>query len=97
MFTLRSQTEDLDLIGRGGGNRPTDLHINLMNYVLALLLPPLSILFAGRPILAVLVFLIWLPAIIFSGGLGHPIFVVLAWILIWQGQQDARAYRTRRD
>ena len=68
-----------------------------MNYVLALLLPPLSILFAGRPILAVLVFLLWLPAIIFSGGLGHPIFVILAWILIWQGQQDARAYRTRRD
>jgi hypothetical protein len=68
-----------------------------MNYVLALLLPPLSILFAGRPILAVIVFLFWVPAIIFSGGLGHPIFVILAWILIWQGQQHARDRGVRRD
>jgi uncharacterized membrane protein YqaE (UPF0057 family) len=67
--------------------------MGVMNYVLALLLPPLSILFAGRPILAVVVFLFWLPAIIFSGGLGHPIFVILAWLLIWQGQQDARVRR----
>ena len=64
-----------------------------MNYVLALLLPPLSILFAGRPILAVVVFLFWLPAIIFSGGLGHPIFIALAWIIIFQGQEDRRARR----
>ena len=64
-----------------------------MNYVLALLLPPLSILFAGRPFLSVVVFLFWVPAIIVSGGLGHPIFVLLAWILIWQGRQDARARR----
>lgn len=68
-----------------------------MNYVLALLLPPLSILLAGRPILGVVVFLIWLPAIIFSGGLGHPVFVIPAWILIWQGQEDSRARRLRRD
>ncbi len=72
---------------------PTGPHMGVMNYVLALLLPPLSILFAGRPILAVVVFLFWLPAIVFSGGLGHPIFVILAWLLIWQGQQDARVRR----
>jgi hypothetical protein len=65
--------------------------MGVMNYVLALLLPPLSILFAGRPFLAVVVFLFWLPAIIFSGGLGHPIFILLAWIIIYQGQQDQRA------
>jgi hypothetical protein len=65
--------------------------MGLMNYVLALLLPPLSILFAGRPFLAIVVFLFWLPAIIFSGGLGHPIFILLAWIIIYQGQQDSRA------
>ena len=57
-----------------------------MNYVLALLLPPLSILFAGRPILSILIFVIWVPAIIFSGGLTHPMFIVLAWILIWEGR-----------
>lgn len=64
-----------------------------MNYVLALFLPPLSILLAGRPFLAVLVFLIWLPAIIFSGGLGHPIFILLAWILIYQSHVDRRERR----
>ena len=76
---------------------PTDPHMRPMNYVLALLLPPLSILLAGRPILAVVVFLIWVPAIVFSGGLGHPVFVILAWILIWQGREAARARRFRRD
>lgn len=62
-----------------------------MNYVLALFLPPLSILLAGRPIVAILTFLIWLPSVIFSGGLGHPIFILLAWILIYQAREDRRA------
>ncbi len=56
-----------------------------MNYVLALLLPPLSIMIAGRPILGIIVFLIWLPAVIFSSGLTHPMFILLAWFLIHQG------------
>ena len=73
-----------------GGRGP---HMRGMNYVLALLLPPLSILFAGRPILALVVFLIWLPAIIISGGLGHPIFILLAWIIIFQSHEDRRARR----
>jgi hypothetical protein len=64
-----------------------------MNYVLALLLPPLSILLAGRPILAVVVFLFWVPAIIFSGGLGHPVFVILAWIIIFERREDRRDRR----
>ena len=58
-----------------------------MNYLLALLLPPLSILLAGRPILGVVTFLFWLPAIIFSGGLGHPVFIALAWIIIYERGQ----------
>jgi hypothetical protein len=62
-----------------------------MNYVLALFLPPLSILFAGRPIVALVVFLIWLPSILFSGGLGHPVFILLAWILIYQRGEERRA------
>ncbi len=64
-----------------------------MNYVLALFLPPLSILFAGRPIVAIVTFLIWIPAIIFSGGLTHPMFIVLAWILIYQSHADRRERR----
>ena len=61
-----------------------------MNYVLALFLPPLSILLLGRVILAVIVFPIWILAIIFSGGLTHPMFIVLAWILIYQDHADRR-------
>ena len=62
-----------------------------MNYVLALLLPPLSILLTGRIFTAIVVFIIWIPAIIFSGGLTHPMFILLAWILIYQSREDRRA------
>ena len=68
-----------------------------MNYILAILLPPLSILIAGRPILAIVVFAIWLPALIFSGGLTHPMFIVLAWLIIFQAKEDRRARRPFRD
>ncbi len=61
-----------------------------MNYVLALLLPPLSILLAGRPVLAIVVFLIWVPSIVISGGLGHPVFILLAWIVIYQSGAERR-------
>ncbi len=64
-----------------------------MNYVLALLLPPLSILIAGRPFVAIVTFLIWVPAVIFSGGLTHPMFIVLAWILIYQAGEERRTRR----
>jgi hypothetical protein len=62
-----------------------------MNYVLALFLPPLSILLLGRVFLAIIVLLIWIPALIFSGGLTHPMFIALAWILIFQAREDRRA------
>lgn len=67
-----------------------------MNYVLALLLPPLSILLVGRPILAIVVFLIWVPALVFSGGLTHPMFIILAWVLIFQAREDRRERRIMR-
>ena len=66
-------------------------YLNPMNYVLALFLPPLSILLLGRVFLSIVVFVIWLPAIIFSGGLTHPMFILLAWILIYQAHEDRRA------
>ncbi len=59
-----------------------------MLYLLALLLPPLAILLGGRPVLGLLVFLIWLPAVLLSGGLGHPAFVALAWILLFLRDQE---------
>jgi hypothetical protein len=57
-----------------------------MNYVLAIFLPPLSIAIAGRPFVAFLTFVIWIPAILLSGGLTHPMFVLLAWFLIHQSK-----------
>ena len=59
-----------------------------MTYVIALFLPPLAILLIGRPIVAVTVFLIWIPALLFSGGLTHPMFILLAWLIIFS--QDNR-------
>ncbi len=64
-----------------------------MNYVLALFLPPLSILLLGRLFLSIIVFVIWIPAILISGGLTHPMFVILAWILIYQDHADRRERR----
>ncbi len=55
-----------------------------MNYLLALLLPPLSIMIAGRFWLGLLVAPIWVLALIFSGGLTHPMFILLAWLIIHQ-------------
>ena len=62
-----------------------------MNYVLALFLPPLSILLTGRLFTSLIVLIIWIPAIIFSGGLTHPMFILLAWVLIYQSAEDRRA------
>jgi len=52
-----------------------------MNYLLTILLPPLSMVLAGRPILGIITFLIWIPALFFSGGLTHPMFILLAWFI----------------
>ena len=73
----------------------TKPHIGVMNYVLAIFLPPLSILFAGWILTSILVFLIWVPAIIFSGGLTHPMFVLLAWAIIFHSREDRRERRLR--
>lgn len=71
----------------GAGGVPMSLH---MNYLLALLLPPLSIVLTGRPILGVLVFPVWVLALLFSGGLTHPMFILLAWLLIFQARERPR-------
>ncbi|SFD82563.1 hypothetical protein [Roseivivax sediminis] len=68
-----------------------------MNYVLALFLPPLSILLTGRILTSIVVFVIWIPAILFSGGLTHPMFILLAWILIYQSGEERRMRRFRDD
>jgi hypothetical protein len=67
-----------------------------MNYILAILLPPLSIAIAGRPFVAIVTFIIWVPALLFSGGLTHPMFILLAWFIIHQSG-TARLLRDRKD
>jgi uncharacterized membrane protein YqaE (UPF0057 family) len=67
-----------------------------LNYILAIFLPPLSILLTGRLFVAVFTFLIWVPALIFSGGLTHPMFILLAWFLIFQAREDRRDRGRRR-
>ncbi len=69
---------------------PDGDYMGFMNYLLAILLPPLSILLTGRPIIAILVFIIWIPALFFSGGLTHPMFILLAWALIFHAREDRR-------
>ncbi|MEM7440255.1 MAG: hypothetical protein AAF393_11700 [Pseudomonadota bacterium] len=68
-----------------------------MNYVLAIFLPPVSILLTGRPFIAIITFFIWIPALIFSGGLSHPMFILLAWLLIFAAREDRRERRYRQD
>lgn len=62
-------------------------HLGGMNYLLAILLPPLSIFLAGRVILGIVVAPIWIIALIFSGGLTHPMFVLLAWFVIFERRE----------
>jgi len=56
----------------------------------------LSILLAGRPIVAIVTFLVWIPALFLSGGLTHPMFILLAWILIYQSGEERRTRRLER-
>lgn len=79
--------------GRRAWNRARTSHLCGMNYLLALLLPPLSIVLTGRPFLGILVFPIWVLALIFSGGLTHPMFVLLAWLLIFQSRERSELQR----
>ena len=67
----------------------TDPIFAAMNYLLALLLPPLSIVLTGRLILGILVLPIWILALVFSGGLTHPMFILLAWLLIFQSREQS--------
>jgi len=68
-----------------------------MNYLLAIILPPLSIFLTGHIFLSIFVFLIWIPALIFSGGLTHPMFILLAWFLIFSSRERSARARDLRE
>lgn len=67
-----------------------------MLYIVALLIPPLAVALTGRIFVAIILFVIWLPAILFSGGLTHPLFILLAWVIIYQRGEDRRVDRLLR-
>ena len=46
--------------------------------------------------MAIVTLLVWIPAIILSGGLTHPMFILLAWILIYQSGEERRTRRLER-
>lgn len=87
-------TAEINGAGKAAGFFPAAMepfgassHLSFMNYLLAILLPPLSIFLAGRVILGILIAPVWLLAIIFSGGLTHPMFVLLAWFVIFERRE----------
>lgn len=60
-----------------------------MLYLLAILLPPLAVLLAGKPISAIVMFVLWAPAtalLIFP----HVLFVGVAWLIVAQAKGDRR-------
>ncbi len=82
------------IAGKAGAGFPVGLepfggraHLLTMNYILALLFPPLSIFLAGRPILGLLIAPVWVLALFFSGGLTHPMFILLAWFVIFERRE----------
>ena len=60
-----------------------------MLYLVALFIPPLGILFAGRILTSIVVAVIWLPTTILL-LFPHLIFVCIAWLVIAQARGDRR-------
>ena len=61
-----------------------------VNYLLAIFIPPLSILLAGKIITSIFAGILWLFSIFIFPIIGHLIFVVLAWVMIAQAANDRR-------
>lgn len=61
-----------------------------MLYLVALILPPLAVLLAGKVITALLMLALWLVSLVLTFGVSHIIFVVLAWIIVASAKGDRR-------
>lgn len=61
-----------------------------MSYILALFIPPLGVLVAGKPFQAVFLFIFWLMALMISIILGHFLVIVVSWVMIGAARGDRR-------
>lgn len=61
-----------------------------MLYLVSLFIPPLGVLFAGRPFVALLLAAAWVASLLLTFGLSHIVFVVLAWVIIASAKGDKR-------
>lgn len=61
-----------------------------MSYILALFIPPLGVLVAGKPFQAVFLFIVWFLALMISIILGHLLVVVVSWVIIGAARGDRR-------
>lgn len=68
-----------------------------MLYLIALLIPPLGVFLVGRPITAIIMALIWIVSLPFTFGSSHILFVIIAWVIIFQAGEDRRANRLIRE
>ena len=68
-----------------------------MLYLIALLIPPLSVFLVGRPFTAIFIAVIWIVSLPFTFGGSHILFVVIAWLIIFQTGEDRRANRLIRE
>lgn len=69
---------------------PRRLIFQSMLYLIALFIPPLATLLAGRWVSSVFLALVWAVSILFTGPFGHVAFVVIAWVLIAQSAAEKR-------
>lgn len=68
-----------------------------MLYLIALLIPPLGVFLIGRPITAIIMALVWIISLPFTFGSSHILFVIIAWLIIFQTREDRRANRLIRE
>jgi uncharacterized protein HemY len=61
-----------------------------MIYIIALFIPPLGVLFAGRVIATVVLLVVWVVLVAFLAIIGHIIAVVVAWVIIASAKGDRR-------
>lgn len=65
-----------------------------MLYLIAVIIPPLATLFAGKVITSIILGALWAPFTFITIGATHPAFVIIAWIIIASAKGDRRHKET---
>lgn len=61
-----------------------------MLYLVAFLIPPLGVIFAGKVFTGLILGVLWFVAVVYTFGLAHIVFIVLAWVIIASAKGDKR-------